>query len=138
VLPGFLWGLVALVACTAVADVGHGRADPLVGCPFCVDEYRSRPVMRSTAFSAIITVGAWVLELTIAAMTEASTTRSPSMPWTRRSGRPPTAQKTTNEVRQGLWPNVSRRCNEVLDRGIAGAVMSAPRRYPLRVWDLEC
>jgi hypothetical protein len=41
---------VTLVACMAVTAVGHGRADPLVGCPFSVDEYRSRPVIRSTAF----------------------------------------------------------------------------------------
>ncbi len=43
-------------------------------------------LMRSAAFSAIMTVGAWVLPRTTRGMTEASTTRRPSTPLTRSRG----------------------------------------------------
>ena len=41
--------------------------------------------MSSAAFSAIMTVGAWVLPRMIVGITEASATRSPSTPTTLRS-----------------------------------------------------
>ena len=45
----------------------------------------AHPRMRSDAFSAIMTVEAWVWPRGIVGMTDASTTRSRSRPWTRRS-----------------------------------------------------
>ena len=37
-----------------------------------------------------------------------------------------------------MYSGISRRCNEVLDCGIAGAVMSAPGRCRARAWDVGC
>jgi hypothetical protein len=63
--------------CRAIAQVWQGnrcnRQGRLESCK-----------IMSLAFSPIMMVGAFVLPETIAGITEASATRSPAMPWTRR------------------------------------------------------
>lgn len=60
-------------ACTASGNVLHSAVQPAA-------------LIISDAFSAIITVAAWVLPDTTLGITEASTTRSPPTPFTRNCG----------------------------------------------------
>src|SRR5438445_4778846 len=62
-----------------------------------VDAAAPTPRIRSAAFSATAMVGALVLPRTIDGMIEASTTRSPSTPWTRRSE--PTTAASSDPIR---------------------------------------
>src|SRR5581483_5771091 len=113
--PGDRRGVAAAGGAEDVARRGldrldrRGRVDPpvavdLPGPPALVEESRGgrlrhrhavapfragagdRDPMRSAAFSAIMIVAAFVLARVIVGITDASTTRSPSVPYTRSSG----------------------------------------------------
>src|SRR5215204_6280120 len=67
----------------AAGDQGAGGADELIAAGFFDRQLASVPAMISELFSATMIVAGWMFGEGIAGITDASTTRRPSMPRTR-------------------------------------------------------